>query len=325
MSHAPHPPATTDARTRPARAGLHRTRRLVAACAAAIAAATLGAAVTTPTAAATPISSTTAGTSTTASALGAVATVGTSLTTAPRRRAARAWFRRVNADSPVAHLRGTRDLVTGRVVGTATGSPGTTRMPSGATVPVFDGNRQYLTFPSRPAYSIATTQQLTVEYWMRPDNLQFRDEEGSGYVYVLGKGDPSRHEWYGRMYSKRNSEGRPNRISGYAFNPAGGLGAGSYFQDSVTAGQWIHVALVFDARPQSGNPMGTVRIYKNGVLRDTDGLDDYDITPRNAGAPFRIGTGYLGSFFEGAVGDVVFFDRALPGSTIGAHYRSMPR
>jgi hypothetical protein len=33
---------------------------------------------------------------------------------------------------------------------------------------------------------------------------------------------------------------RPNRISGYRFNLTGGPGAGSYLQDPVTAGQWIH-------------------------------------------------------------------------------------
>ena len=54
---------------------------------------------------------------------------------------------------------------------------------------------------------------------MRPDTLQFSDEEGSGYVYTMGKGDPGSHEWYTRMYSEFNAESRPNRISGYAFNP----------------------------------------------------------------------------------------------------------
>jgi hypothetical protein len=36
-----------------------------------------------------------------------------------------------------------------------------------------------------------------------------------------------------RMYSLANAETPPNRISGYAFNPAGGLGSGAFFQDPV--------------------------------------------------------------------------------------------
>ena len=285
-----------------------RPRRLLAAALATLATLAVAAGPTTPTAAAERAS-----------------TTAQSVDSSARQEGTTTWRQRVAADAPVAHLRGTKDLVTGQVIGTVTGKPGSTRMPNGATVPDFTGAGDHLTFPSRAAYSIAATGQLTVEYWMRPDNLQPRDLEGSGYVYVLGKGDATKHEWYGRMYAKQNSENRPNRISGYAFNPEGGLGAGSYFQDTVTVGQWIHVTLVFDVRPSTGNPMGTVKIYKNGVLRDTDGLDDYNITPRAGNAPFRMGTGYRQSFFEGGVGDVVFYNRALPASTILEHYRAMPR
>lgn len=255
----------------------------------------------------------------------AASSAGASMTsTAPRRRARLTAHRRAVLDSqPVAHLRSVRDLVTGTQIGRPTGSPDWAKMPNGVPARVFDGRGEHLTFPSRGAYSIATTGQLTVEYWVRPDTLQFADEEGSGYVYMLGKGDAGRHEWYARMYSLRNSENRPNRMSGYAFNSSGGLGAGSYVQDTVRPGQWMQFALVFDTRPQPGMSLGSVRIYKDGVLRDTDSLADYGIRPSNRGAPFRIGTGYLGSYFQGAVGDVVFYDRALAGSRIAAHHQAM--
>ncbi len=235
------------------------------------------------------------------------------------------YVRAVLADHPSALLQGGYDLTrsgsTGRVVG---GRPAVTRLPNGDRALRFNGSGQYLQFGSRKAFEIAPTGALTVEYWMRPDALQFSHTEGSGYVYVLGKGDPGRHEWYGRMYSKSNAEGRPNRISGYSFNPAGGLGSGSYFQDPVQAGRWIHVTLVVNSRAKSGAyPAGYVKIYKNGVLRDTDSLADYGIVPRAGSAPLRIGTGYRGSFFKGAVGDVAFYPRELAASRVMAHYRSM--
>ena len=106
----------------------------------------------------------------------------------------------------------------------------------------------------------------------------------------------------------------------YAFNSAGGLGAGSYFQDPVRTGRWIHVVLVINSRNRSAQyPMGYTRIYKNGVLRDTDSLADYDIVPKSGTAPLRIGTGYLGSFFQGAIGDVAFYDRELAPVRVKAH------
>jgi hypothetical protein len=123
------------------------------------------------------------------------------------------------------------------------------------------------------------------------------------------------------MYSYSNQENRPNRISGYAFNPAGGLGAGSYFQDVVRPHRWIHVTLVVNANARSSRyPMGYTRIYKNGVLRDTDSLADYGIVPRSGSAPLRIGTGYLQSFFQGAIGDVAFYNHELSAARIRAHY-----
>ena len=113
----------------------------------------------------------------------------------------------VAADRPTAHLRGTLDLVTGRRIGREVGRPGLARMPDGAVVPLFSGGTS--TCSSRTGRSTASRRrgQLSVECWLRPDLLQFPDEEGSGYVYVLGKGDPGHQEWFVRMYSERNDEG----------------------------------------------------------------------------------------------------------------------
>jgi hypothetical protein len=231
-----------------------------------------------------------------------------------------AYVRAVLRDQPRALLHGLRDLTGHGRRGRAVGAPVRVRMPNGDRAFRFNGRGQYLQFGDRKAFEIDATGVLTVEFWMRPDTLQFSDEEGSGYVYTMGKGNPGAHEWYTRMYSRDNSESRPNRISGYAFNPAGGLGAGSYFQDPVSTGQWIHVALVINSNARSSQyPMGYTRIYKNGVLRDTDSLADYDIVPRSGTAPLRIGTGYLNSFFQGAIGDVAFYNKELSAARIRAH------
>jgi hypothetical protein len=114
------------------------------------------------------------------------------------------------------------------------------------------------------------------------------------------------------MYSK--STNRPNRISGYVFNPEGGLGSGSYFQDEVRSRRWIHVALIIDG------PKGTVSLFKNGELRKTTPFSQFDVTPQPGNAPLRIGTRDRRSFFKGAIGKIAVYRRALTAAQLRAHY-----
>lgn len=182
---------------------------------------------------------------------------------------------------------------------------------------LLDGTTAYLEAPSDLAFSASTTGALTVEAWLRPDVLTFPHVEGSGYVHWLSKTDPDRAEWACRMYSQGNSENRGNRISGYAFNLAGGLGAGSYAQDVITPGQWIHYALVIQARPATGG--GYTRLYINGVQRDQDPLSGYSIVPAPGTAPLRIG-GTGRSLLAGAIAKVAVYGRELPADRIAAHH-----
>ncbi|CAA9339546.1 MAG: hypothetical protein AVDCRST_MAG72-719 [uncultured Nocardioidaceae bacterium] len=234
------------------------------------------------------------------------------------------YERTVLADRPAAFLQRGRDITGRGGNGVFVGAYRTTHLPNGDPAVAFAGRGQFLRFADRPAFRVTSRGVLTVEYWIRPDTLQFSDEEGSGYVYLLGKGDPGQHEWYGRMYSRVNAESRPNRLSGYAFNSSGGLGAGSYFQDAVVLGRWIHVVLVINSVHKSRQyPMGYTKIYKNGDLRDKDSLADYDIRPRSGDSPLRIGTGYRDSFFEGAVGDVAFYKYELSATRVRTHADAM--
>jgi Concanavalin A-like lectin/glucanases superfamily len=197
------------------------------------------------------------------------------------------------------------------------------KLPNGERAWDFDGSN-YITIFDADGLSPANTGRFTVEAWIRPDSLQFSKQEGTGYIHWMGKGETGKQEWHARMYSLTNSENRPNRISGYAFNPSGGLGVGSYFQDSVTAGDWIHFAFVINTRDTNSSfPMGYSKVYKNGSLRDTDTLSTLNISPVNGTAPMRIGTRDLNSFFEGAIGKVAIFDRELTPFEVLAHYQAM--
>jgi hypothetical protein len=189
----------------------------------------------------------------------------------------------------------------------------------------FNGTSAYVEVANSADFSVATTGSLSVSAWMRPDTLTFPNTEGSGYVHWLGIGTAGEHEWVLRMYSQDNQENRANRISFYVFNPQGGLGIGSYFEDPVIPGEWIHVVGVVDGR--------RTRIYRNGVQRDCDqytGNDDSKchhyasnlwITPKHGNAPLRLGTRDLHSYFQGALAQVRIWNRALSADEIAGLYQ----
>jgi len=196
-------------------------------------------------------------------------------------------------------------------------SPGATKLPNGDNATVFNGAGQYMQAADANDLSVTNTGKITIEAWMRPDVNNFSDTQSSSepFVYWMGKGVAGQHEYTFRMYNK-NSD-RPNRISAYSYNLSGGLGAGSYFQDTVTPGQWIFVTA------QINVSAGTVNIWKNGVRRDQDLLSGYNIHPSNGTAPLRIGTRDLMSYFKGGMGKVAVYDTILTSAQINAHYHAM--
>jgi len=124
-----------------------------------------------------------------------------------------------------------------------------------------------------------------------------------------------------RIYNKRNDEKRHNRISFYVFNPAGGEGIGSHFDnEDLVPGDWIHVTGVADAQ--------RTYIYKNGTFQRCDqytGTGDakchnYDsslwVSPTPGKAPVRIGTRDFHSFFMGGIAEVRFWNRVLTNDEI---------
>lgn len=175
----------------------------------------------------------------------------------------------------------------------------------------------YIEIPDSDIFSIATTGALTVSAWISPDSLDFEKTDGD-YVHWMGKGESQAHEWALRMYNFHSE--RPNRISSYAFNLSGGLGAGSYVQEDIVPGEWIHIVARYDMESN------TITIFKNGERKDQDSLfdDTYKVIPENGNAPVRIGTRSLWSFFRGKIDDVRFYKRAISDEEVLALYRECP-
>ena len=233
-------------------------------------------------------------------------------------------------DDPVMLLSATSavtfDDVTHRRVVSKTGSPVIGTAPDGSPCLVLDGRSQYFSVPDADDLSITSTGQLTVELVMRPDsieNIPGSETSGDGPIcYPLIKGTSygtdGDQEWLVRFYDKNST--RPNRISGYVFNPDGGLGAGSYTQEAITPGTWVHIAVVFDTVNTGSDGWGVVRMYRNGILKDTDSFGDpYFVTPVNGSSPLYIGARPGRSYFPGAIAKVAVFSTALSSARILAH------
>lgn len=201
------------------------------------------------------------------------------------------------------------------------------KLPNGEEAPYFNGVNAYYEIPDADHLEVTDKGVITIEAWMSPSVLDFPtlDPPDKDYIHWMGKGTANQHSWVARMYNKNSfRENRPQRISGYAFNLTGGLGAGSYFQDVISVGTWIHFVLVINTNQTSTNyPTGYTKVYRDGKLRDQDSLSDYSIVPGNGTAPTRIGTRDLNSFFKGSIAKVAIYNYELTAQQIDAHYKAM--
>jgi hypothetical protein len=210
----------------------------------------------------------------------------------------------------------------------------------GDPILLFDGNSTQIEVASGPAYSLPPRNTLTISAWIRPDTVEFPRQEGTNYVHWMGKGETGKQEWLFRMYSYKTTDKpcpRPNRTSFYVFNPSGGRGTGSFEEERVEIGEWMHIVGVAD--------VGCTHFFKNGTFRDCDIYNDSEsnhcvahpaspnyhgvcdsstdpVTPVAGDAPLRIGTLDGHSYFLGAVARVRIWQRILSDDEIQAMYES---
>ena len=196
------------------------------------------------------------------------------------------------------------------VVGTVNGvNHGATFGTNGAT---FDG-KSYIELPDNDDFSASSTGAMTVVVFNTITN--WKGAGASEYVHWMGKGVAGAQEWTFRHYVQGGTgeaASRQNRTSFYHFNPAGGLGAGSYFQDPDGSTERM-VSGTVDA--------SNVAMWKNGVLRDTDSLAGYSIKPANTTTPVRLGTRDMSTgYLVGRLRRVAFFDRKLSSTELQTLY-----
>lgn len=223
------------------------------------------------------------------------------------------------------------------------GLPLPATMPNGDQAADFNGSSQYLTIPSSASFSISATGNLTWEAWIRPDVLQFPNQNrNGGFVDYMGKCatySPT-CEWEARMYSLATTEtpNRPNRLSAYVFNPQANLGSGADWQPAagvIQAGAWLHVVGEYTTQTapatcqNTSTYPGSINIWVNGIEWDqsvhgqTGCMSQFDVSPQANNSPLNIGTMAFDSYFAGAIGKVAIYDYLLSQSQISRHYTAM--
>jgi hypothetical protein len=171
---------------------------------------------------------------------------------------------------------------------------------------------------------------MTVLGWVRPDTLNFPGLTAEPYIYWISKGEVNTNEEYAFRFYSDAAPTRPNRLSSYVFNALGNLGAGAYFQDTLSIGQWIFIAAVYDPGDLMDSSAG-VAIYRDGVFRQGPAASaatryshpSYLITPSNGNAVLRIGGSHLSTdwtYFTGGIDEVAIFDRRLTVEEIATLY-----
>jgi hypothetical protein len=150
----------------------------------------------------------------------------------------------------------------------------------------------YLQIPDHNDFSVSTTGELTISFWLSP-NVQ--NMAGSDYVHYLGKGSSGSYEWAFRIYNASYRD-RPQSLSIYHWNPGGDLGAGSRWDHSnIPNGSWVYVTGRFGRIDGCSD----ISIFGNGKRADTDTYSGYSIKPKNGNAPLKLGTRSNDSYLNG--------------------------
>jgi hypothetical protein len=148
----------------------------------------------------------------------------------------------------------------------------------------FDGVNDYIQISDHNDFSVTTTGELTISFWLSPGASNMPTSSG-GYIHFLGKGEPGKHEWAFRIYDLSYRD-RPQSISFYHWNLSGGQGSGSRWDHApIPNNDWVYVTGRFGR-------VGSYDIYEfgNGVVVDRDNQSDFGVKPANGSAPLRLGT-----------------------------------
>lgn len=179
----------------------------------------------------------------------------------------------------------------------------------------FDGVDDVVIVGDDDRLSPQTTKKFSIAMLIMFNQTNFSSPGEKAYLQFMGKASPGNYEFAFRQHNHTNSEGKGDRISFYLFNLSGGLGAGSYVQEPIQTGDWVFLVGVYN---------GThVELWKNGVLRDRDSILEYGLIPGNGNSPLKIGSVDDNLYFNGAIRELMIFNRTLERKEIESLARTL--
>jgi hypothetical protein len=165
----------------------------------------------------------------------------------------------------------------------------------------FDGSNDYMTLGD--SFDLVNNSTFTIECWVNPAAAAT-----ASYPEVFGKYTASGGWW---LYLEGSAEGTPNAATFERIGSAGSdhasTGAASL---ALPVNTWSHVAVTYDGTD--------VRIYLNGVLRDT--TTSSRTVPNTAIAATLGGDPGTTAPFNGRLDEAAIYPTALSQARIQAHY-----
>ena len=193
--------------------------------------------------------------------------------------------------------------------GTLTNGPtfSTTVPPSTNTYSVdFDGTDDYLVIPDDPEFSmgdgLGNDNAFSISSWFKADSI--------GNFYMATK-DAANREWSFRTFS--------SQLHFFAFGTGGGY-IGRKYATNLSAGQWYHAVVTYDASKASSG----IKLYLNGSrVDDGDYASGTYTAAVNTTTSIRVGSlEQNNTFADGKVDELAIFDSELSASDVTAIYNN---
>lgn len=250
----------------------------------------------------------------------------------------------VMADGPSFYLADTTtDMVAGRTI-TRYGTLTTAALPNGQQAVRFDGTpSSRLHVASTSQVQCAALGALTIEAWI----IRYSHNNGTWTDYGASTGlvadimgvnnfdtSPAQMQWQIRTVRRNLADNTTiapaqHRWSSHVYNPNAYQNVTSQYQNptALPNGTPFHLVVVVDDRQatrDANSGWGRTTLYINGTQRDQDSMATSSIRPQLVTAPLRIGSGDGWDYgFDGAIGKVAIYKKALTAARVAAHYTAM--
>ncbi len=171
----------------------------------------------------------------------------------------------------------------------------------------FDGSDDYLVISDDSAFSLGdgagNDNAFSISSWFNADSI--------GTFYMATKDASGNREWSFRTVS--------SQLHFFAFGTGGGY-IGRKYATNLSAGQWYHAVVTYDASKASSG----IKLYLNGSrVDDGDYAGGTYTAAVNTTTSVRVGSVEVnGTFGDGKVDELAIFDSELSASDVTAIYNS---